>query len=77
MATVATCDIFSPGYLNNFLMNEKILDWSKFQTAFSPCPTIFSKGCVLWGWKLCLWEKGKIAHNEQFLIFRQCFLPIW
>ena len=24
-----------------------------------------------------LWGKRKIAHNEQFLIFPQCFLPIW
>ena len=21
--------------------------------------------------------KGEIAHNEQFLLFPQCFLPIW
>ena len=21
--------------------------------------------------------KGKIAHNEQFLLFPQCFLPAW
>ena len=21
--------------------------------------------------------KGKISHNEQFLLFPQCFLPIW
>ena len=21
--------------------------------------------------------KGKIARNEQFLVFPQCFLPIW
>ena len=22
-------------------------------------------------------EKGEIARNEQFLLFPQCFLPIW
>ena len=22
-------------------------------------------------------EKGEIAHNEEFLLFPQCFLPIW
>ena len=22
-------------------------------------------------------EKGKIACNEQFLLFPQCFLPVW
>ena len=22
-----------------------------------------------------LWEKGEIAHNEQFILFPQCFLP--
>ena len=21
--------------------------------------------------------KGEIAHNEQFLLFPQCFLPVW
>ena len=21
--------------------------------------------------------KGEIAHNEQFLFFPQCFLPVW
>ena len=21
--------------------------------------------------------KGKIAHNDQFLLFPQCFLPVW
>ena len=26
-------------------------------------------------WKHC--GKGEIAHNEQFLLFPQCFLPIW
>ena len=24
-----------------------------------------------------LWGKGEIAHNEQFLLFPQCFLPFW
>ena len=24
-----------------------------------------------------LWEKEKIARNEQFLLFPQCFLPFW
>ena len=24
-----------------------------------------------------MWEKGEIAHNEQFLLFPQCFLPFW
>ena len=27
-------------------------------------------------WKI-LWGKGEIAHNEQFLLFPQCFLSIW
>ena len=22
-------------------------------------------------------RKGEIAHNEQFLLFPQCFLPFW
>ena len=22
-------------------------------------------------------EKGEIARNEQFLLFSQCFLPVW
>ena len=22
-------------------------------------------------------EKGEIARNEQFLLFPQCFLPVW
>ena len=22
-------------------------------------------------------EKGEIAHNDQFLLFPQCFLPVW
>ena len=22
-------------------------------------------------------EKGEIAHNKQFLLFPQCFLPVW
>ena len=24
-----------------------------------------------------LWEKGEIARNEQFLLFPQCFQPLW
>ena len=24
-----------------------------------------------------LWGKGEIARNEQFLLFPQCFLPVW
>ena len=24
-----------------------------------------------------LWGKGEIARNQQFLLFPQCFLPIW
>ena len=24
-----------------------------------------------------LWEKEEIARNEQFLLFPQCFLPVW
>ena len=30
--------------------------------------------------KQAVWKtvgKGEIAHNEQFLLFPQCFLPIW
>ena len=26
-------------------------------------------------WKNC--GKGEIAHNEQFLLFPRCFLPVW
>ena len=34
---------------------------------------------------MCLWYKsfentmgiGEIARNEQFLLFPQCFLPVW
>ena len=24
-----------------------------------------------------LWDKGEIARNKQFLLFPQCFLPVW
>ena len=24
-----------------------------------------------------LWKRGEIALHEQFLLFPQCFLPVW
>ena len=34
-------------------------------------------GCLLYKSFENTVEKGDIAHNEQFLLFPQCFLPIW
>ena len=74
-----------------FLMGRK--HSGKGDSAFSPFDTLFSKGYFLkvfnpfpnkpWFLRVCSTSllktmgKGEIARYEQFLLFPQCFLPVW
>ena len=43
---------------------------------FSPFPTMFSRGFFFQGLLKTL-GKGEIACDKQFLLFPQCFIPVW
>ena len=54
------------------------LDWSNTWLFVNPFP----HNDIFWRpWETSLlktlWGKGEIARNEQFLLFPQCFLPVW
>ena len=52
-----------------------LIQWDFYLLTLSQTSPGFYVSAVQGFWKHC--GKGGIAHNEQFFLFPQCFLPIW
>ena len=58
-----------------FLKSHVILSANALNITLSQKSLGFNMSAVKVFWKHC--GKGEIAHDEQFLLFPQCFLPFW
>ena len=63
------------------LPDDKILDWSKLKQIADDLLTLSRTSPSFYVSAVQSLEntvgKGEIARNEQFLLFPQCFLPVW
>ena len=59
----------------------KLLDWFKLKQIADSILTLYKQALVFMCLHYMSFEntvgKGEIARNEQFLLFSQCFLPVW